>query len=124
MTERDVDEARDNGGVHRRDGAGKAAAGWLRETTPKVRTSLARLIWLLALLAALTLGTGALLVTLKANPDNVLVSAVVGAAEFLDGPFADVFTFADRAQQVLVNWGLAALAYLIAGGVLARLVRP
>ncbi|MGH3715944.1 MAG: hypothetical protein ACRDT4_21155 [Micromonosporaceae bacterium] len=124
MTERDVGDVSENGGVHRRSGAVKATAGWLRETTPKVRTGIARLIWLLALAAALALGAGALLVVLKANPDNVLVSAVVGTAEWLDGPFADVFTFSDRVQQTLVNWGLAAVAYLIAGGVLARLIRP
>ncbi|MGH3647774.1 MAG: hypothetical protein ACRDTM_11455 [Micromonosporaceae bacterium] len=123
MTERDA-ASMENRGVHRRDGAGKTATGWLRTTTPKVRLGLARLIWLAALLAALTLGLAALLVALKANRENVLVASVVGAAEFVDGPFADVFTFADRVQQALVNWGLAALAYLIAGGVLARLVRP
>ncbi|MGH3739024.1 MAG: hypothetical protein ACRDT6_26015 [Micromonosporaceae bacterium] len=115
---------RGNRGAHRRDGAGKAAAGWVRQGTPKLRSALARLIGVAAMLAALALGVAALLVALRANSDNVLVAAMVRTAEFLDGPFADVFTFSDQVQQVLVNWGLAAVAYLIVGGVLVRLVRP
>jgi len=129
LTERDTDAgrtdpAKTNGGAHRGAGVSASAGAWLKRTAPKVRLRLAKLIWLIALVAALVLGIGALLVALRANRDNVLVSAVVGGAETIDGPFEDVFTLRDHIQQVLVNWGLAAVAYLIVGGILARLVRP
>lgn len=119
MTDPDTEQTSESARPHRSEGP-----GWLKRNTPKARVRLARLIWLLALTAALVLGLGALLIALNANEDNVLVGAAVGAAAWLDGPFADVFTFSNRAREVLVNWGLAAVAYLVAGGILARLVRP
>jgi hypothetical protein len=91
-----------------------------------LRNRLASLVWLLAVVCALVLALGALLVSLGANPDNAVVELAIDSARRLDGPFADVFTFDGenaRTKARLVNWGLAALAYLIAGRVLDRLLR-
>ncbi len=100
-----------------------------------VRSRLASLIWLVAVLAAIVLSVGALLIALKANQDNSLVSWVLDVANRIDGPFWRVFEFCqdkkgprcvqqDDVKEHLVNWGLAAVAYLIAGRILDRVIRP
>ncbi len=78
------------------------------------------------MLCAVVLALGALLISLDANPDNALVEFVTDAAKRLDGPFANVFEFEGenaRTKARLVNWGLAALAYLIVGRVADRIIR-
>lgn len=88
------------------------------------RAYLAKSIMTAALVVALLLGLGAVLVGFGANRHNVLVSALVSADGWLDGPFGDLFTFTDPVRQTLVNWVIAAAAYLAAGGILSRLIRP
>ena len=96
-----------------------------------IRSLLAQLIWLAAVVCALLLAVGALCVALGANQDNVLVAFVIDAADAvaLDVFSRDngIFTFegADAAtKNALTNWGLGAVAYLMAGRALERLVRP
>lgn len=96
-----------------------------------VRTRLAQVIWLVAVVCALFLATGALLIALDANQDNALVSFVLDAADAIDlGVFSrdnGIFTFegADAAtKSALANWGLGAVAYLVVGRILERIVRP
>ncbi|MBB3043683.1 hypothetical protein KM427_17855 [Nocardioides sp. LMS-CY] len=96
-----------------------------------VRARLAQVIWLVAVVCALFLATGALLIALDANQDNALVSFVLDAADAIDlGVFSrdnGIFTFegADAAtKSALANWGLGAVAYLVVGRILERIVRP
>jgi hypothetical protein len=92
-----------------------------------VRAKIASAVWLVAVVCALFLAVGALLVALNANEDNNIVSFVLSGAEYLDWWFADLFTFSGKdaaTKTALVNWGIAAVAYLIAGRVLDRLIRP
>lgn len=107
-------------------GAGKVRAG-----AAALRSRLASVIWLVAVVCALFLAVGALLIALKANEDNSIVSFVISGAEQLDGPFSlqeGIFTFGDdqdgRVKSALVNWGIAAVVYLVAGKVLDRVIRP
>ncbi|GAA1792891.1 hypothetical protein GCM10009795_043140 [Nocardioides hankookensis] len=102
-----------------------------RGGTAAVRVQLARLIWLAAVVCALFLAVGALLIALDANQDNVLVSFVLDVADVVDlNVFSrdnGIFTFAgaDAAtKSALANWGLGAVAYLVVGRILERLVRP
>ena len=98
-----------------------------------IRALLARLVWLVCLVCALLLVFGALLVALKANPQNELVRFVKDAADSVDLGFFDrrngVMKFDEGAKHMrmvknaLVNWGLAAVAWLVIGRVLSRLVR-
>jgi hypothetical protein len=90
----------------------------------KLRDLLATAVLTVAVLAALVLALGAVLVGLKANVDNSIVSGVLDLAHRLDGPFADVFTFSSVIKQTLVNWGIAAAVYLIAGRLIERVIRP
>lgn len=103
-----------------------------RGTTAGVlRLRLSQLIWLAAVIAALFLAVGALLVALDANTGNALVRLVLDVADVLD---LDVFSrdngvfrfdSGDAAtKNALANWGLGAVAYLVVGRILERIVRP
>jgi hypothetical protein len=96
-----------------------------------VRSRLASLVWLVAVVCALFLAVGALLIALKANQDNAIVSFVLDVADRLDlGVFSreqGIFTFDGKnaeTRNALVNWGIGAIAYLVAGKVLDRIIRP
>jgi hypothetical protein len=57
-----------------------------------------------------------------ANPSNSITRFVAYWADRLQLGFQDLFTPADPRVQVLVNYGLAALFWLVVSAVLARLV--
>jgi hypothetical protein len=57
-----------------------------------------------------------------ANPANQIVSDIHDAGAWLVGPFKDVFSVRGAKLNMALNWGLAALVYLVVGGFLARLV--
>lgn len=63
------------------------------------------------------------LVLLDANQGNMIVNAIVEVGSFFSTPFHDMFPQSNEERNVLVNWGLAALAYLVVGGIIARFVR-
>ncbi|GAA4694742.1 hypothetical protein GCM10023349_07370 [Nocardioides conyzicola] len=99
--------------------------------TAQARIRLAQLIWLAAVVCALFLAVGALLIALDANDKNVLVGFVLDVADVVDLDVFSrdngIFTFdgADAAtKSALANWGLGAVAYLVVGRILERLVRP
>ena len=66
---------------------------------------------------------GIVLVLADANPRNPLVDLVLDVGRFLTRPFRDLFPQDDPKQNVLVNWGIAALAYLLLGALIARIAR-
>jgi hypothetical protein len=97
----------------------------------RLRARAAHVVWLLAVLCALVLAVGALLIALDANRDNALVKLVLDVADTLDlGVFSrgnGIFTFDGsdaETKNALANWGLGAIAYLVVGRVLERVVRP
>lgn len=113
-----------------RGGSSKDGNSVPRSRKP-VRVRLAQVVWALFALAALVLAVGALLVAVNANRDNALVRFVLGAANALDlGIFSRSngikhFTGQDAAvKNALLNWGLAAVAWLVLGRILDRLIRP
>jgi hypothetical protein len=96
-----------------------------------VRKVLAQLVWLAAVVCALFLAVGALCIALGANRDNELVKFVLDVADSVDlGVFSrdnGIFKFdgSDAAtKNALANWGLGAVAYLIVGRILERVIRP
>ena len=107
-------------------GVAKVKAG-----TNVVRSKVATVVWLVAVVCALFLAVGALLIALEANEDNTIVSFIIDGAERLDGPFSltdGIFTFPDdadgRVKSALTNWGIAAVVYLVIGKILDRIIRP
>lgn len=100
----------------------------------KARALIARVVWGLCLVFALVLALGALLVALKANPDNNLVTFIKDAADNIDLGVFDkdngIFKFDDKDAQnrelknALVNWGLGAIVWLIIGKIAERVIKP
>jgi hypothetical protein len=100
-------------------------------TVAQVRTRVAQVVWLLCVVAAVFLAVGALCVALDFNPKNPLVEFFIDGANFFD---LGIFSRKDGIKQfggsnadvknALFNWGLGAIAYLIVGKILDRIIRP
>ncbi len=119
---KDSTETQDN----RRSGKGRAASA-----AAALRARVAQVIWLVCVLCALALALGALLIALKANQDNGLVTFVLDAADTVDlGVFSKddgIKQFTGSGAEVknaLFNWGLGAIAWLVVGRILDRIIRP
>ncbi len=100
---------------------GTASAGRYQAAT-SARLTFARLGLIAAALAAAILVAGILLVVLKANASNGLVSAIRDAARWLAGPFQDLFNFSSHRVETAVNWGIAAIVWYALGRLIMRLL--
>jgi hypothetical protein len=98
-----------------------------------VRARIAQGVWIVCALAALVLAAGALCIALKANGDNGLVKFCIDTADKLDfGAFSRVdgvahwkgHSHSALTKDAVVNWGLAAVIWLIIGRVVERVIRP
>ena len=85
-------------------------------------SGLARIVRLAAGVIAAIIVAGILLVVLKANPANSVVSTVHDMARGLVGPFDGMFKLDDAKTAVAVNWAIAAVVYLILGALIARFI--
>jgi hypothetical protein len=83
---------------------------------------LARLIRSLAGLIALVIVAAIVLFLLGANPSNGIVKAIHDAGAWLVGPFKNLFSIHNAKVAMAVNWGLAALVYLVVGHLIASLL--
>jgi hypothetical protein len=130
MIRRMAGTAGDSGPTKARDGVpGERKDG--PSTLDRVRTRMAQVLWLLFVVCALFLAVGALLVALDANVDNPLVAFVLDGADAVDlGVFSrdnGVKQFSGEnadTKNALVNWGIGAIAYLVVGRIVDRIVRP
>jgi hypothetical protein len=103
-------------------------------TVTRVRTLAAQAIWIICVLAALVLAVAALCIALKANQSNGLVKFFIDTADKLDfGVFSrgkdgvahfKGHTHAADTKNALINWGLAAVVWLVGGRIVERVVRP
>jgi hypothetical protein len=59
----------------------------------------------------------------QANPENGIVSFVTGWAESVSLGFKDLFQPSDPKLSVLVNYGIAAIFWLVVSGIVARVIR-
>ena len=84
--------------------------------------ALARLVRTLAGIIALIIVVAIVLFLVGANPSNQIVSAIHDAGAWLAGPFKNLFSIHNAKLAMAVNWGLAALAYLIVGHIIASLL--
>ncbi|MGW1339895.1 hypothetical protein ACWCOV_02495 [Kribbella sp. NPDC002412] len=106
-------------------GKGKQALSSVGSGVRRLRNLIASLIWLAAVLAAAVLALGALFTALdQTNQSNEIVRWVLERGHDLVGPFKDLFRLETAKNTLLVNWGIAALVYLIAGKIIERFVRP
>jgi hypothetical protein len=83
----------------------------------------ADLVFLAFLILALILVLHIIFVWLDANPGNDIVSTDANWAHWLATWFLDLFTPASIKLRTFLNYGLAALFYLVVGGILSRVMK-
>jgi hypothetical protein len=85
--------------------------------------ALARLVRFVVGLVVLVIVVGGVLFLLSANPSNAIVHDIHDAASTLVGPFKNLFSISGHPKATLaVNWGLAAIVYLVVGGLISRML--
>ena len=73
---------------------------------------------------AFIIGVGIALVVLDARESNDIVSGWLDVARFFTEPFQGIFDLERGKEhlQTAINWGIAALAYWLAGMLIARVI--
>ena len=56
---------------------------------------------------------GIVLVVADANEDNGLVAAILDVGRFFAKPFRNIFELDDNDLQIAINWGIAAIVYVV-----------
>ncbi|POM26883.1 hypothetical protein BTM25_12910 [Actinomadura rubteroloni] len=97
----------------------KAGVSLRRKVTGYVATAVS----LITTLVVAVLAIHIVFVAFEANTGNPIVDWFGDAARTLAWEFVDVFRPGDPKMDVAVNYGLAALVYLVAGRIAVALVR-
>jgi hypothetical protein len=84
--------------------------------------ALARLVRSIAGLIALLIVVAIVLFVVGANPANAVVKDIHDAAAWFVGPFKNLFSIHNAKLAMVINWGLAALVYVVVGGLIASLL--
>jgi hypothetical protein len=101
-------------------GAGAAAVG--ARAAGGLFLMLARLVRVAAIVVFVLIVLAIILYDAKANPNNSIVKWIHDAANTLTSPFHGLFTIHGLRKQLTINWGIAAIVYLIAGMLLASII--
>jgi len=83
---------------------------------------LARIVRIVTAVVVGFIVVGIALHLLDANSGNALVGFVYDVAGWLVTPFKGLFSPNGAKLQIALNWGLAAIVYGIAGGLIARVL--
>jgi hypothetical protein len=94
-----------------------------RRTWRRMLESLATAVVVVAVAVAIILAVHIVFVVFEANGANGIVKTINDWAETLAWKFKDVFTPESPKTSALVNYGLAAVIYLIVGRGVAGLIR-
>lgn len=113
------------------DSTGKTRAR-LNAGQAAVRTKAARAVRIVFGVLATILALGAVLVVLRENinEQNSVVELITNTADSISGPFSredGIFAFTGKnaeSKDALLNWGIAAIVYLMAGRLLANVITP
>jgi hypothetical protein len=85
--------------------------------------ALARAVRLLAGLIALLIALAIVMRDVDANASNTIVEGIHEAANFFAGSFTGLITFAGHPKRAItIDWGIAAVAYLIVGALVAGFI--
>jgi hypothetical protein len=100
--------------------AGAAAAGAFGSAV----LGIAALVTLAAVLIVLLIVAAIVLRDVDATATNGIVDGVHEGANFFAGAFTGLITFSGQhpKREITVDWGIAAIVYLVVGLVLARLI--
>lgn len=85
--------------------------------------AVASLVVVAATAAAIILALHVVFVIFDTNPNNGIVEFVNGFADTLVWQFEGLFVPDSESLRVLINFGLAAVVYLVVGRIVAGLVR-
>jgi hypothetical protein len=89
------------------------------------RAKIAEGVWFVAAGFATLLGVGVLCVAFGLNEDNPLVAFFLEIAGWVDfGTLKEMSGKNARTNEALMNWGIAAVLWLILGRIGERLIRP
>jgi hypothetical protein len=94
-----------------------------RRTGGRIASVVASIVRWIGLIFAALLVIHVIFTVGSANPDNGIVSFVKSWADSLALGFSDLFTPSDEKLRVLVNYGIAAIFWLVVSGVLAKIIR-
>ncbi len=128
-SEKSEDAPDKKSGGRRKKSSGKGFSAGAELT--RVRSLAATVIWIVSVVAAAILAVGALLIVLDFNRQNGVVEFITDTADNLNflgtlkefregGKKGGV----DVTKTVLVNWGICAVVWIVAGKIIERLVRP
>jgi hypothetical protein len=84
---------------------------------------IARLVMLVVWVIVAVIVAAILLRVLEANASNDIVKGIHDVGKALVGPFKDVFEIKNPKTSIAVNWGLAAVVWLVIGGIVAGILR-
>jgi hypothetical protein len=100
----------------------RARRGGVRGGVKRVTDSVATFVRIAAMIICILLALHIAFVVFSANGDNAIVRTVNDWADWFAWRFRDMFVPKDHRVEVLVNYGIAAVVYLIAGRVIAGLI--
>jgi hypothetical protein len=100
----------------------RRSVDWHKQTDRAV-SFLAALVRWIGLIFAAFLALYVVFVVGSANQENGIVSFVKGWAESVSLGFKDLFQPSDPKLSVLVNYGIAAIFWLVVSGILAKVIR-
>ena len=84
---------------------------------------LALVLMAAAVVIALVIALGILLADVGANGGNAIVKGIHESANLVAGSFTGMIRFTGHPKRAIsVNWGIAALVYLLVGAIVARVV--
>ena len=83
---------------------------------------LAGIVAFIGMAVAFVIVIGIALVLLDARPTNDIVETWLDVSRWLTEPFHGIFDLENNKTQLAVNWGLAALVYLLAAMLVSRLM--
>jgi hypothetical protein len=95
----------------------------LRTGVRRVSDTAAGLVGVVAMIICVLLALHIAFVVFSANHDNGIVRTVNTWADWFAWRFRDMFVPKDERVAVLVNYGIAAVVYLVVGRVVAGLIR-
>ena len=104
-------------------GSGRSAAGsGLGAVAGRTLGLLASLVRIITVVFAAVLVVHVVLVVTSANPRNGVATAVASAADHLTLGLGDLFAPSSPSLEVILNYGLPAVVWLVIGIVVSRLL--
>jgi hypothetical protein len=86
------------------------------------RYGIARLVTAVAAIVAAIIVLAVVLRVLGAKTSNGIVNAIHQAGSWLSSPFHGIFSVSNADLNMALNWGLAALVYVIVAALIARAI--